>query len=111
MRIYISGPITGQEDTAKRRFDEAAAELTVKYSRRKIPVCIIDPFRANACIFERFQVTPSHDDYMATSMAMLSLCDAIYMMEGWLNSEGCQEEYKYAMEHCYEVIYQVGFHK
>lgn len=111
MRIYISGPVTGQEDTARQRFNQAAAELMVKFSMRKMPVSIIDPFRANACIFERFRETPSHDDYMATSMAMLALCDAIYMMEGWQNSEGCQQEYKYAMEHCYEVIYQVGLRK
>ena len=31
MRIYISGPITGMEDTARQRFKEAVAELLVKY--------------------------------------------------------------------------------
>ncbi len=111
MRIYISGPITGMEDTARQRFKEAVAELLVKYSRRKIKVNIIDPFWANDRVFEHFQETPSHDDYMITSMAMLSLCDAIYMMEGWVNSEGCKQEYQYALEHGYDVIYQVGLRK
>lgn len=111
MRIYISGPITGMEDTARHRFNFAAAELLFKYSRRKKPVSIIDPFSANSRIFGYFQEEPSHDDYMVASMAMLSLCDAIYMMEGWMNSEGCKQEYQYALEHGYDVIYQVGLRK
>lgn len=111
MRIYVSGPITGHEDTARRRFKEAVAELLVKYSIRKEDVNIIDPFWANSHVFDHFQETPSHDDYMITSMAMLSLCDAIYMMDGWLDSEGCKEEYEYAIGHGYKIFYQTGFKK
>ena len=106
MRIYISGPITGQEDTAQKRFVEAHAELSVWFSSTDNPPSIIDPFWANRQIFGYFRETPTHADYMTTAMAMLSVCDTIYLMQGWEHSEGCQQEYKYALEHRYRIIFQ-----
>lgn len=106
MRIYISGPITGQEDTALQRFVEAHAELAARYSSASNQLSIIDPFWANALIFVYFGEAPTHADYMATAIAMLSVCDTIYLMRGWEHSEGCQQEYKYAVEHKYKIIFQ-----
>ncbi len=106
MRIYISGPITGQEDTARQRFREADAVLLITYSTMDSTPSIINPFRANEQIFGHFGEVPTHADYMATAMAMLSVCDTIYLMRGWEHSEGCQQEYKYAVEHKYKIIFQ-----
>ncbi len=106
MRIYISGPITGQEDTAQQRFKEAEAELAEKYSNSDSQHSIINPFRANEQIFGHFGEVPTHADYMTTAMAMLSVCNTIYLMRGWEHSEGCQQEYKYAVEHKYKIIFQ-----
>lgn len=106
MRIYISGPITGQEDTARQRFREADAQLLMIYSTKDSTPSIIDPFRANDQIFGNFGENPTHADYMVTAMAMLSVCDTIYLMRGWEHSEGCQQEYKYAVEHKYRIIFQ-----
>lgn len=106
MRIYISGPITGQEDTARQRFREAGAELLEKYSNSDSQPSFIDPFDVNKQIFWQFKEVPTHADYMATAMAMLSVCDTIYSMYGWEHSEGCQQEYKYAVEHKYKIIFQ-----
>ncbi len=106
MRIYRSGPVTGLEDSTGWRFKEAEMELENKFSKEDAPLNIIDPFWANYWTFKRFEEIPTHSDYMTTSMAMLSLCDTIYMMRGWEQSEGCQKEYRYAAEHGYKIIYQ-----
>ncbi len=106
MRIYISGPITGQEETARQRFREANAELLMKYSCYGSTLSIIDPFRSNNQIFDHFEEVLDHADYMTTAMAMLSVCDTIYLMRGWEHSVGCQQEYKYAVEHKYRIIFQ-----
>lgn len=47
----------------------------------------------------------THEEYMATSMAMLSVCDGICMMQGWENSEGCRLELDYAQKNGYTVMY------
>ncbi|MCX4294654.1 MAG: DUF4406 domain-containing protein [Prevotella sp.] len=102
MRIYISGPITGLEPMAQNLFIRAEAELEIKYPKASI----INPFWLNGQIFGHFKEIPTHTDYMATSMAMLSVCNTIYLMRGWEHSEGCQQEYKYAVEHRYKIIFQ-----
>ena len=106
MTIYISGPVTGFEDTAKKRFENAAAELKKAYKTTKEKISIINPFESNAEIFRHFQTKPTHGEYMVTSMAMLKICGAIYLLNGWENSKGCSEEFAYAKEHGYKILVQ-----
>jgi len=39
----------------------------------------------------------THEEYMKMSLCMLSLYDAIYLLEGWEESRGANREYGYAV--------------
>lgn len=86
IRVYISGPITGTNDYAMR-FAEAEAKL------EKMGFSVFNPARVNAELPENL----GHEEYMEISMAMLGMCDGIYMLNGWRDSRGACREYGYAM--------------
>lgn len=92
--IYISGAITkiGVEK-AMTRFED------VENGLKDLGYEVINPCRTNSTL-----PGLDHDGYMVVSMAMLSLCDTIYMLKGWEDSEGAKEELQYALEHGYKVI-------
>lgn len=92
MRVYISGGITGVPDY-KERFSEAEKELKEKGHE------VISPAKVS-------DVLPSMDyeEYMSVDLLLLSMCDAIYMLEGWEKSTGANREYCYAVEKCKMVI-------
>lgn len=86
IRVYISGPITGTKDYAMR-FAEAEAKL------EKMGFSVFNPARVNAELPESL----GHEEYMEISMAMLGMCDGIYMLNGWRDSRGACREYGYAI--------------
>lgn len=86
IRVYISGPITGTKDYVMR-FAEAEAKL------EKMGFSVFNPARVNAELPESL----GHEEYMEISMAMLGMCDGIYMLNGWRDSRGACREYGYAM--------------
>lgn len=92
--IYISGAIT-KIGVMKAMAIFNNTELKLKEQGYEV----INPCRTNATLPQL-----SHEDYMVTSIAMLSLCDTIFMLEGWEDSEGAKEELQYALEHGYKVI-------
>lgn len=112
MRIYISGPVTGQEDTAGKRFNAAILELATAAAKAGETIQsteFINPYEVNReMTYGLNPETVTHAEYMVTSIAMLSLCDAIFMMRGWQDSEGSKQEYKYAVECGYKIFYQEG---
>lgn len=85
-KIYISGPISGTEDY-KERFEKAEKELKALGYR------VINPAKVNANLPE----DTTWEEYMKISLCMLSMCDGIYMMEGWPLSRGARTEYHYAL--------------
>lgn len=96
MRIYISGPITGRTDY-KKRFAEAEQLLNAA------GYVVINPAKVNAQLPE-----VSQKDYMKTSLAMLDMSDAIFMLQGWQESKGCAIEFEYAYEHGIHIIFAGG---
>lgn len=82
MRIYISGPITNHLDTAYVRF--SYAEIQIKALGHK-PV---NPFAIAAYLPDDF----SHSEFMRVDMVLMELCDGVYFMENWQESEGCRIE-------------------
>ena len=85
-KVYISGKITGTEDYMER-FAEVEERLTLEgYS-------VVNPAMVN------FFLPPdtTYEEFMKMSFCMMELCDAIYLMEGWRESNGATREYHYAL--------------
>lgn len=97
MKIYISGPITGH-DGYEERFK--TAEATLKAAGHTV----INPAKVNAELPEG----TTHSEYMRMSMAMLSMCDCIFMLAGWQESRGCNMEFEYAYEHGITITFEGG---
>ena len=91
MRVYLSGAITGKEDTAGKRF--LAATLDV-FERCGYGTEIINPWAVGVVAGVNANLT--HKEYMELSFTLMALCDAIYFMPGWKESEGCNMERIYA---------------
>lgn len=84
-KVYISGPITGIKNYPER-FERVENELIHQ------GVEVINPAKVNANLPE----STTWEEYMRISLCMLSMCDGIYMMEGWQQSRGANLEYAYA---------------
>ena len=84
MKIYISGKITGLPLSEVRQcFDAAAAFLN------EIGFEAVNPLNnglESAC----------WKDHMAAGIRMLLDCEAIYMMDNWMDSQGASIEYDIA---------------
>lgn len=97
MRFYISGPITGTTGYLKHF---GAAERTMKAKGHEV----INPTR-NGYVMPP---STSHADYMKVSIAQLSCCDGILMLNGWEQSKGAREEFCYAVDHKMPIIFEEG---
>ena len=82
LRVYISGPITGTTDHMER-FAEVEKKLT------EAGVEVLNPARMGAQLPETF----THAEHLEVDVAALKQCDAIYMMDGWQNSQGARREF------------------
>ena len=91
MRVYLSGAITGKEDTAGKRFLAAGLDVFEKCGYKTE---IINPFAVGRIASMNANLT--HKEYMDLCFALMGLCDAIYFMPGWKESEGCKMERIYA---------------
>ena len=94
-RVYISGAITGTTDYLQR-FAKAEEKLT------KQGFSVINPSKVNA----QMPDDTTYEEYMKMSFCLLSLCDVAYFLNGWRNSNGANEEYRYALEHSIKAIFE-----
>ena len=97
MRIYISGKITGRPtEEYIEQFCKAETELIRKgYS-------VVNPAVTNMTLPK----DTTHEEYMIVSIALLRICDTIYMLDGWLDSKGAKEEFIYAVKHDYDLMFE-----
>lgn len=86
-KVYISGSITGTKDYLEK-FEDIETALVLVHQG----VEVINPAKVNANLPE----STTWEEYMRMSLCMLSMCDGIYMMEGWQQSRGANLEYAYA---------------
>lgn len=86
MKVYISGKMSGiPENRIRQRFNEVAKYLRQEGHTPVNPAVMLD------------NPNLDYEDYMAIDLKMLSRCDAIYMLRGWENSNGCKRELSYAI--------------
>ena len=95
MRVYISGPITGNPGYMSD-FAEAQSHL------ERLGHTVINPAAFNSVLPEL-----EYEEYMKMDFAMLELCDVIYMLEGWQKSCGANREYGYAIGKGMEVLFEI----
>lgn len=94
-KIYISGAITGTDDYMERF---AQAEKTLIKSGYEV----VNPAKVNAQLPE----STSYDEYMEMSFCMLKMCDIVYMLDGWTDSNGAKMEYDKAVSLRLPIWYQ-----
>ena len=97
MRIYISGPITGR-DRQKYLHHFIREEMKIKAEGHET----LNPATMNMLMPHG----STHEDYMKVSIAELSICDAIYLLDDWKDSEGAWEEFTYAVLHNMPIFYE-----
>ena len=97
MKIFISQPMRGLDDaTIKARREKAIAFLKKTYSECEV----IDSF------FEG-EATPDNPlQLLGRSISMLNDVDAIYMLDGWADANGCCIEHECAIRYGIKVIYE-----
>ena len=85
MKIYISGKITGLPlPEARQRFEDAAVFLA------EIGFDPVNPLNNG------LESSATWQEHMVADIRMLLDCDAIYMMDNWLESRGASVEYDIA---------------
>ena len=82
--VYIAGPMTGLPNFNRRAFYLAERML------RNVGYRPINPAMLPTDL--------SEESYMPICHAMLSQCQAIYLLEGWEKSPGALQEMQWAME-------------
>lgn len=84
MRVYISGPITGRPDYLQEFGKTEQLLLGLGHE-------VINPTKVS----ESFPAL-SYGEYMKIDLALLEICDAIYLLDDWEQSAGAQLEFHYA---------------
>lgn len=97
MKVYISGPITGTTDYMER-FAMAERELT------DAGHTVVNPARVNAELPEG----TTHAEYMKMAVDMMDMCDTVFVLNGWQNSEGCNMEIARALEKKMTIAFEGG---
>lgn len=81
MRVYIAGPITGNENY-KEEFRIQAKRLKIVGHKPVSPV--------ELC--QNMDETSTHEQYMKKCIPALLECDGIMLIPGWENSKGARLE-------------------
>lgn len=101
-RIYLSLPIKDTGFTTLQRMEyanEVKRLIELRYDARNENVNVITPFDVNE--------NEDKDTYarkMGNDIEALLECDAIYLCEGWQNSDGCMLEFAAAKIYHKEIM-------
>ncbi|ELC8119378.1 DUF4406 domain-containing protein [Escherichia coli] len=82
--IYIAGPMTGYKDHNRTAFSIEAMKLAEDAHVVLNPATLPDGL--------------SQQQYMSICIPMLMCADVIYLLEGWVDSDGVRAEYAMALK-------------
>lgn len=102
-KIYISLPITGNEDTYKQRLDAAVEYVKENFTEYEVIITPEDVAKHLEDMY--FPLVPEYKDYLASDIIKLTVCDAIFMCRGWNESKGCLAEHAFAEAIGLEILY------
>ena len=95
MKIYVAGKITGLDrKSVLDKFEAARKELAAQGHSVFVPTVLPE--------YE----SVTHDDYMRVCFAMIDICDAIFMLDDWQQSNGARMECQYASDWRKKILYQ-----
>lgn len=94
MRIYIAGPIASRKDTYQQGFAEAEHRLRHWGEIPLNPAWLPEGLDGHA--------------YMPICTAMIDACDAIYLLNGWEQSDGACIEKRYAEYQGKTILFEGG---
>lgn len=94
-RIYLSGGMTNVPD-CRERFAKAEKELTEQ------EFSVINPAKVEQALPQDM----TYEEHMKIDFAMLDLCDGIYMLNGWQQSQGAKRELDFAMAKDMTIIFE-----
>lgn len=97
MKVFISGPISGKPNYNREAFFKAEEELEKHGYSVWNPAWFVDH-----CAVTEF----SKDALQAISNEVLRHCDAIYMLKGWMHSEGAWNEHEIAEARELVIMYE-----
>lgn len=95
MRVYISGKITGNSNYMEE-FSRAQTYLEEK------GYAVCNPAATCATL----PLETKYEEYMKIALTMLNMCDAIYMLLSWKDSNGAKIEHEKAMEKGMILLYE-----
>lgn len=95
MKIYIAGKISGLNRSNVIQKFEAAQKSLSKMGHQVFIPCVLPAYEE-----------VSHEDYLHICYAIIDVCDAVYMLSDWQQSEGARLEYEYAIEKKKQIIFQ-----
>lgn len=99
MKIYVAGKVTGEDrDKCRYKFGYNSARLREQGHK------VINPF----ALFEDMRKGFDKEDEMTICFAAISVCDAVYMLTDWHESEGAKMEHEFALNHGKKIIYQAA---
>lgn len=102
--IYISLPITGQEETYEARLNAAVAYVKAKYPEYEnivTPKDVASMLNAGWWRDEK----PEYKDYLTADIMAINGCDAILLCEGWVLSKGCKAENAFALAIGIDILF------
>lgn len=97
MTIYLAGKMTGESDYNKPVFDQAKDTLSSLGETVFSPADMIPPCDPESV---------SKSEYLHICFAIIDICDAVFFLKGWEESEGARKEMAYALQYNKDIIMQ-----
>lgn len=101
--IYVAGKYSGKTYSEIDDNIKKAEAVSIKLFRKGWAVLTPHKNTAHYEIYEDENLT--YETWLNADLEMLKRCDAIFMMPGWDDSAGAQQEYQFALDNDMQIFY------